>query len=432
MPLMLIAAFALLSTVEAMAAPSVNLATPFAELDEAEMMARIENMGCLFPVKLTREVKDQIYRYTESYKKGSGEILGRAEMYFPLFDQYLEEAGIPQELKYLAIVESALKPSAVSSAGAAGLWQFMRTTGRQYGLEINRAVDQRRDPHRSTQSATKYLKDLYHMFGDWSLALAAYNSGPGRVKQAIQRGNSTDFWKIKRYLPKETRNYVPAFIAATYLVNYYYLHGIEPALLEDDLVFTSSIIIYEKLNFSKISEWTGLPLSMIKQLNPGYIRNYIPHSANGQYLTLPNTVIHRVASRLEKPDQAQWVGVMPTLIPEDLELDENAIIVAESTAERTISAQVEPLQALPSLDITRMSVTSLNDCENENGSSGLKQPARHENEVLFVYYRLKRGQSLSEIADIKGLPVEDLIALNRSVLNERKNLTGTYIRIPSN
>src|SRR5690606_17434734 len=131
------------------------------------------------------------------------------------------------------------------------------------------------------------LTDLYESFGDWSLALAAYNSGPTRVREAMKRANSTDFWKIKKYLPAQTRNYVPAFIAATYLVNYYYLHDIKPVLQEDDMVFTSSIIIYEMLSFEDITAWTQLPLATIQKLNPAYLKDYIPASETGNYLVLP-------------------------------------------------------------------------------------------------------------------------------------------------
>lgn len=429
LPLMLLSATLLIATQTTIAAPSVNEATPFAELEEAEVLTRIENMGCLIPVKLTKEVKDQIYRYTESYKKGSGEILGRAEMYFPIFDQYLSEAGIPEQLKYLSIVESALDPNAVSSAGAAGLWQFMRETGRHYGLEVSRTVDERRDPHRSTQSAVQYLKDLYGIFGDWSLALAAYNSGPGRVKEAIRKANSNDFWKIKNYLPRETRNYVPAFIAASYLVNYYYLHGIEPVLQPDEYVFTSSIVVYEKLSIQEISEWTGLSGATIRQLNPAYIRGYIPGSEDGHYLVLPNSHIHLVVEHLKNPDQAQWVGIMPAFIPAIEETGNNdQPVIAEEELIRMEA--LTPLLQLPVYAPDEFTPSSLKE-RNDRDLPGPKSPARVENGMNFIYYRLRKGQSLADVAEMKGLPVEDLISWNENLLEENKSLTGAYIRIPA-
>lgn len=429
LPLMLLPVIWLLATQATIAAPSVNEATPFAELEEAEVLTRIENMGCLIPVKLTKEVKDQIYRYTESYKKGSGEILGRAEMYFPIFDQYLSEAGIPEQLKYLSIVESALDPNAVSSAGAAGLWQFMRETGRHYGLEVSRTVDERRDPHRSTQSAVKYLKDLYGMFGDWSLALAAYNSGPGRVKEAIRRANSNDFWQIKNYLPRETRNYVPAFIAASYLVSYYYLHGIEPVLQPDEYVFTSSIIVYEKMTIQEISDWTGLSGADIRQLNPAYIRGFIPGSENGHYLVLPNSHIHLVVEHLKKPDEAQWVGVMPAFMPAiDEGVEGTQLLIAEEDVIRMEA--LTPMIELPVYTPVEFSPASIRE-NKDREIPGQRVPARVENGMNFIYYRLRKGQSLADVAEMKGLPVEDLISWNENLLEENKSLTGAYIRIPA-
>lgn len=434
MPLVLATVMTLLTIQVTLASPSVNTAKMFAELEEAEVLTRMENMGCLIPVKLTKEVKDQIYRYTESYKKGSGEILGRAEMYFPIFDQYLSEAGIPSQLKYLSIVESALRPDAVSSAGAAGLWQFMRETGRHYGLEINRTVDQRRDPHLSTQSAVRYLKDLYDTFGDWSLALAAYNSGPGRVREAIRQANSTDFWKIKNYLPKETRNYVPAFIAASYLVSYYYMHGIEPILVEDDLVFTSSIMVYEKISFDDIASWTDLPIEKIRKLNPAYLKNYIPENESGQYLVLPNHSIHQVVNHLKRPDQARWVGIMPAFTPAiDEDIIETPIestnVISDQVSEITAMARLEPLTALESQSLPTFEITAVNPSAREIQIR--KEPARHEEGMNFIYYRLRKGQSLSEVAELKGVEMEDLLSWNENLAEPNKNMTGTYIRIPA-
>ena len=434
LPLVLAAALQLLLNIEAIADPAIGPAAPLAELEEAEVLTRMENMGCLIPVKLTKEVKDQIYRYTESYKKGSGEILGRAEMYFPLFDQYLAEAGVPEQLKYLSIVESALNPNAVSGAGAAGLWQFIRQTGRHYGLTINRTVDERRDPHRATQSAVRYLKDLYGMFGDWSLALAAYNSGPGRVKEAIQRANSTDFWKIKNYLPRETRNYVPAFIAASYLVNYYYLHGIEPILQSDEYVFTSSILVYEKIDFSDIAHWTGLDVATIQQLNPAYLRSYIPGTTEGHYLILPNTHIHMVVEHLKNPDQAQWVGIMPAFIPA---IEETAATFDDNESDALIAKEdlVRMVALEPMIQLQVMTPEEHLPASNKQTADReiprRNEPARVETGTNFIYYRLRKGQSLAEVAEMKGLPVEDLISWNENILEDNSSLTGKYIRIPA-
>jgi membrane-bound lytic murein transglycosylase D len=414
---------------ESIADPLVKerVSVPFSELAEAEVLTRMENMGCLIPVKLTKEVRDQIHRYTEAYKKGSGDILGRAEMYFPLFDQYFAEAGLPDQLKYLSIVESALNPEAMSSAGAAGLWQFMRTTGRYYGLEINRVVDQRKDPHLSTQAAALYLKDLHKSFGDWSLALAAYNSGPSRVRAAMRQANSSDFWAIKNYLPRETRNYVPAFIAATYLANYYYLHGIEPALLRDEMVFTTSVKVYEELNFRDIAGWTELPADLIQKLNPSYLRHLIPESVTGNMLTLPNTHMIVVLEKLKRPDDVQWVGPRPLNIQPH---DEEFIQVRSIEMPVVIRMETyEPLQSIDPIDWTAQTIASI----EANASSPKPQrnnTSRVEPALNFTYYRIRKGQSLNEIAQKKGIPVEDLISWNEHLLKSSGTWHGAYIKLP--
>ena len=175
---------------------------------------------------------------------------------------------MPLDLKFLSVVESALNPMAVSRSGAVGLWQFMPATGREYGLKISRYVDERKDPVKSTLAAIKYLKKQYNRYGNWELALAAYNGGPGRVNRAIKRGRSKNFWRIRKYLPRETRNYVPAYIAATYIANFYHMHDLVPIYPDLELQLTESVKVYETLNFSEIEAITGTPEYIIEILNP--------------------------------------------------------------------------------------------------------------------------------------------------------------------
>lgn len=237
-------------------------------------------------------VRGYINRYTDSRYGTISRILGMSQYYFPLIEEELLKAGLPVELRALPIIESALSTTAVSPMGAAGLWQFMPATGKSYGLEINSLVDERRDPIRSTQAACRYLKDLYAIYNEWSLAIAAYNCGPGNVNKAMARAGekSRNFWDIYDYLPRETRGYVPAFIGASYAYAYHRQHGIE--LTEAPIPLAIDTIHVNRLmHFEQIASTIGVPVETLRQLNPQYKLDIIPATTKSYTLILPQRCV---------------------------------------------------------------------------------------------------------------------------------------------
>lgn len=258
---------------------------------EAELKERLSYLSSCVELKSHPVVKGYIKTYVQLKTEKARTMLGKRLTYFPLFEQKLKEYGLPTDLKYLSVVESALNPKAVSRVGATGLWQFMPATGAEYGLRTSSVVEDRSDPVKSTDAAARHLKDLYNLYNDWALALAAYNSGAGRVNSAIKRAHSRDFWSIQRYLPQETRNYVPAFIAATYICNYYASHGLIPNEPDYDEQLTTYIKVYEGMSFRDIADATGIDYQVVKTLNPGFRRDYVPPTNAGHFVILPERVM---------------------------------------------------------------------------------------------------------------------------------------------
>ncbi len=248
---------------------------------------RLSKIPSLIPMTYNSVVKQYIEMYAVKKKNFSGRILGLTKIYYPLFEEVLDRYNMPLELKNLAIVESALNPNATSRVGASGLWQFMYSTGRMYGLEVNTFIDDRRDPVKSTVAAALHLRDLYNIYQDWALALAAYNCGPGNVNKAIRRsGGKTNFWEIYRYLPQETRGYIPAFIAATYTMTYYNEHGIIPVEPEFPIT-TDTVMVNKELHLQQVAAVLKIPIELLEKLNPQYKRNIIPAINASFPLVLP-------------------------------------------------------------------------------------------------------------------------------------------------
>ncbi len=262
------------------------------DVSDAEMKKRLAEMPTLIDMPFNQIVRSYIDRYTKRSRQQVAVILGLGTYYIPIFEQALEEQGLPLELKYLPVIESGLDPNAVSRHGAAGLWQLMLGTGKGLGLEVNSIVDERRDPYLASEKAVGYLKNLYETYGDWSLAIAAYNCGPGVVNKALRRAGgdpkSHDFWSIYSFLPEETRGYVPMFIAANYVMTYYPEHNISPVLTTKPLV-TDTVGVSCRLHFNQIGEVLNIPVSELRILNPQFRADIIPGTPERTYhLILPS------------------------------------------------------------------------------------------------------------------------------------------------
>ena len=264
----------------------------YGEVGEETYIRRLAAIPSVIEMPYNQVVRKHIERYIYRSRTLVEEMLGMSLYYMPIFEQALEKEGLPLELKYLPIVESALDPNAVSRVGAAGLWQFMIGTGKGLGLEVNSLVDERRDPYRSSAMAAKYLKNLYQIYNDWSLAIAAYNCGPGNVNKALHRNGGTgDFWDIYEYLPRETRGYVPAFIAANYAMTYYKQHNISPSLARKPLI-TDTVSVNRRIHFGQIAQVLNIPIEEIRTFNPQFRADVIPGDNHPYTLVLPSQQIY--------------------------------------------------------------------------------------------------------------------------------------------
>jgi membrane-bound lytic murein transglycosylase D len=258
-----------------------NINTSFTEdsvnpyVADSTVIKRLSKLPTIMELPFNEHVRKCIDFYTGQRRKQVSYMLAMGQYYLPIFEDQLIANKLPNELKYLPIIESALNPTAYSRAGAGGLWQLMVSTGRIYGLQVNSLIDERMDPYKATIAAARYLKDLYRIYGDWNLVIAAYNCGPGNVNKAIRRsGGKRDYWQIYPYLPGETRNYVPIFIAANYVMNYYKEHNLNAAPV--CLPMSDTIIVKEKVHLMQIADLMNLPIAELRTLNPQYRQDVVP------------------------------------------------------------------------------------------------------------------------------------------------------------
>ena len=248
---------------------------------------RIGRINSVITLPYNSIIRNHIHVYTERKVDRFRVMLGLQDYYFPMIEDVFDSYGLPVELKYMAVIESALNPTAVSRVGATGLWQFMYSTGRMYGLTINSVVDERRDPVKATHAAARYLKDLYGIYNDWILVIAAYNCGPGNVNKAIKRsGNRKDYWEIYYRLPRETRGYIPQYVAATYAMNYYTEHNITPIQIDIPLA-VDTVVVSRDIHLQQIASVLGLPIEELRAMNPQYRTGLVPGKTKPYAITMP-------------------------------------------------------------------------------------------------------------------------------------------------
>lgn len=381
---------------------------------EELIMKRLRDMPTVIDMPYNQVVRQCIERYTKKGRKMVSALLGLSNYYMPIFEQALEAKGLPLELKYLPVIESALDPNAVSRSGAAGLWQMMLVTGKGLGLEVNSLVDERRDPYLSSDKAASLLKDFYDTYGDWSLAIAAYNCGPGTVNKAIRRAGGDpkqhDFWSIYSYLPAETRGYVPMFIAANYVMTYYKEHDISPVLPTRPLV-TDTVAVSERLNLHQISEVLDIPMEELRVLNPQFRADIIPGTASKMYtLVLPSQQIHAYILSQDKIREhdadkyARRIVADPGSAPDDTLLAEvtDDVIVAGDPA-----AEVKEIIENPADRKDKKA-------DKKSDRKSTKVIGKPGEEIL---HSVKEGESLASIADLYGVKEEQIKSWNNMSRN---------------
>lgn len=318
-----------------------------------------------FNIEYNQGLENLIKSFLKNRRNAFANQMAVAEYYFPIFEEALAKKNVPLEIKYLAVVESALNPKAVSRVGATGLWQFMYQTGKQYNLNIDSYVDERSDPLKSSEAAAQYMTNMFTIFNDWDLVLASYNSGPGNVTKAIRRsGGQQNFWNIKKHLPQETQGYLPAFLATMYIYEYHKEHGIVPKKALVKHFATDTVMVKKEMSFAQISNLLDIPMEQLQALNPSYKRNIIPnYSGKCHYLTLPTSKVAVFTSNEDK---------IYAYVQYELDKREKCNWVKKSN---------------PIKDSTRTAIASTTNVR---------------------YYKVKRGDNLGEIAKKNDVSVSDL------------------------
>ncbi len=386
-------------------------------------------------LSFNRVVRSYIEMYAVRRREQVAYMLTLGDYYFPLFEEMLDRYDIPLELRYLPVIESALNPVAVSRMGATGLWQFMLKTGQGYGLEINSLVDERRDPYKSTEAAVRYLKDLYSIYGDWNLVIAAYNCGPGNVNKAIARsGGKQDYWEIYYYLPRETRGYVPAFIAANYIMKYYAEHHICPVKL-NNFQALDTVQVNQEIHFGQIAEILDISVNELRRLNPQFKRDIVPGNYKPYALVLPT---NKMIAFIDKKDEILNCK-RSVYFTHRLETDQyikggDSSVGSNGAVYYRVKKGDNLSKIAKRNGVTVAQITSWNRLESTVLSIGKrlivgkKAVSSSESQLQYVeinedsiqnisreinqYYRVKKGDTLGEIAQKNGVTVSELKSWN--------------------
>ena len=407
---------------------------------------RLYNLPTEMELSFNSVVRTYIEMYTARRRDLVSYMLSLGDYYYPIFEEVLDRYELPLELKYLPVIESALNPVAVSRMGATGLWQFMLRTGQQYQLEVNSLVDERRDPYKATEAAARFLSDLYQIYGDWNLVIAAYNCGPGNVNKAIARsGGKQDYWDIYYQLPKETRGYVPAFIAANYVMNYNNEHNICPQESSNDFLTLDTVHVTSEIHFNQISSVLDIPIEDIRRYNPQYKQDKIPGNHKSYALVLPTKDIyaflsnkddildhnrsifltHRKETLTESNDGTTVTGDFINTYYKIKKGDTLGAIA------RRNGTTVSRLQSMNNMHSTKLSIGKTLIVRQTPRPTPAKEDIQEANTVLAsgdnvknTYYRVKKGDTLGAIASRNQTSVAQLQTLN--------NLKSTRLSIGDN
>ena len=410
-------------------------------------MERLNRINSFIPLSYNSIVRNHIIYYTEKMPSKASQILGLSAYYLPQFEEIFDYYGLPKELKAMAIIESALNPVAVSRARAKGMWQFMYRIALQYNLKINSYIDERLDPVASAHAAAKYLRDSYTIFGDWFLAISSYNCGVGNVNKAIRRAGSRDFWKIYPYLPRETRGYVPSFIAALYMLEYYKEHNMQPAQMNMP-PHIDTFKVHKNLHFEQISAVVGVPMDDLKSYNPQYIENIIPGNSGDQILRLPynytNTFIEKEKEVYTYKDSIYFNPITKESIKKNASLSSGGNIThivkrGETLGHIAMKYRVSVKNLMRWNNLTSKSVLRIGQRIKINGgtpvaSSGSGSKASGSSASTtksggYQWYTIKKGDTLLGIAyKFSGVSLNDILKLNGLTKNS-KIYPGRKIKI---
>ncbi|MGD1848165.1 MAG: LysM peptidoglycan-binding domain-containing protein [Salibacteraceae bacterium] len=394
-----------------------------------------------FNLVYNNSVRGFIRLYANRRRNLTARMMGLSEQYFPMFEETLDRYNLPLEFKYLAMVESALNPVARSRSGAVGLWQFMYGTGRMYGLGVTSYYDERQDPYLSTEAACQYFEFLYGMYGNWDLVLAAYNCGPGNVNRAIRRsGGKRNYWDLWPYLPRETRGYVPAFIAVNYVMAYATEHNIRPIAPQVTYAAVDTVQVTDRISFALLSEKLDISKEELELLNPAYRRGVLPKSKTTRTLVLPREKIGLFvtnADSLYQQEKKQYASTAGSSAPSAPSETRQTHIVRRGEYLGAIAnrynCSVSNLKAWNGLRSTRIKpgqrlivYTPEKKRKKAPAKAASTITAQKTTEGNYVYYRIQKGDTLWDISRKEGISVKDLQRLNRN-LNSRNLKPGTRI-----